>query len=443
MIKRVVDLITDKRDGAEHSKEEIGQLVAGYVSGDVADYQMSAWLMAVMFRGLTERETLYLTQAMVASGIVLDWSGVSGPFVDKHSTGGVGDKTSLAVVPILAANGIHVAKLSGRGLGNTGGTLDKLDSIPGFSSSLSIEAFKKQVADIGASICGQTADLVPADKKLYALRDAAGSVTSTSLIAASIMSKKIAAGAQCIVLDVKVGSGAFMQTNEAARELAQAMLKIGEGAGRSVVAILSDMDSPLGRTVGNRLEVQEVIQLLSGDANVDPRLLDVVTELSIAGLQITEVCTDRHETRGIVAETIISGRALAKFEQIIDAQGGDLASVKSKSLKPNLAIRAPRSGYLKSIRADVVGISAMRLGAGRDKKEDAIDYDAGIVLKASLGQFVEQGDVLAELYSESSSRSESVAAQLLDAWTITSDAPPQQDVIFETLIGKRASHLTS
>jgi len=436
MTKRVVDLITDKRDGGEHSREEIDFLIGGYVAGDVVDYQISAWLMAVMFRGLTERETLYLTQAMVASGIVLDWSDVPGPFVDKHSTGGVGDKTSLAVVPILAANGIHVAKLSGRGLGNTGGTLDKLDSIPGFSSALSIQDLKRQVAEIGACICGQTADLVPADKKLYALRDAAGSVTSTPLIAASIMSEEIAAGAPSIVLDVKVGSGAFMQTYEAARELAEAMLKIGEGAGRDVVAILTDMDSPLGRAVGNTLEVQEVIQLLTGDPNVDSRLIDVVTELSVAGLLVTDICKDRHEAKRIVGESITSGHALAKFEQIIDAQGGSLEAVKTRQLEPNAVIRAPQSGYIRTIRADIVGLSAMRLGAGRDKKEDPIDYDAGIVLAACLGEYVQEGAVLANLYSESGSRSESVAAHLLTAWTFSNDSQSIQDVVFETLVGR-------
>ena len=433
MNKRVVDLIVEKREGAEHTKEEIGQLVAGYVSGSVADYQMSAWLMAVMFQGLSDNETLYLTQAMVQSGTVFDWSDVPGPFVDKHSTGGVGDKTSLAVVPLLAANGIHVAKLSGRGLGNTGGTLDKLDSIPGYQSGLSVEAIKKQIKAVGACLCAQTEELVPADKKLYALRDASGTVQSIPLIAASIMSKKIAMGCKAIVLDVKVGSGALMTTYEGSRQLAEAMLRIGEGFGRDLVIVLTDMDTPLGKAVGNRLEVQETIELLQGDPEVDSRLNDVFTDLTVAGLLVTQVCKDREEAADRVRETITSGRAWAKFEEIIAAQGGSLERFNAHNVEPNGSVTAPHDGYVASIRADVVGLSAMRLGAGRDKKEDTIDLDAGITINVPLGKYVRKGDVLAELYSSSEKKSDSVAQSLLEAWTISEEEPGLRGVVIDSM----------
>ncbi|MDQ2686631.1 MAG: thymidine phosphorylase, partial [Armatimonadota bacterium] len=379
---RTVDLIVKKREGSTLSQQEIAFLVGGYMRGDIPDYQMSAWLMAVLWRGLTEPETFALTGAMVASGETLDLSSLPDVPVDKHSTGGVGDKTTLAVVPILASAGVPVAKMSGRGLGHTGGTLDKLASISGLRTELSQEEILAQVRRVGACVCAQTEQLVPADRKMYALRDATGTVESLPLIAASIMSKKIAGGSRAVVLDVKVGGGAFMKTLDEARALAALMVRIGAAHGQRVVAVLSDMNAPLGRSVGNWLEVQEIVGLLQNHPDTEPHLAQIVRRLAALGFVVAGHTPSVEDGETLAVRQIESGAAFEKLCEIAAAQGGDAACLRhpeGMTQAPHQDVLASQSGFVKHIDAQAIGLAAMRLGAGRAAKDDVIDPLAGIV----------------------------------------------------------------
>lgn len=392
---RIVDLIIKKREGGEHSREELQFIIDGYLDGSVGEEQISAWLMAVYFRGMSDQETAALTDIMQHSGAVLTYADVSDIIVDKHSTGGVGDKTTLVVAPLVAASGVPIAKLSGRGLGFTGGTLDKLESIPGLRVDISGEAFRAQLNNIGIVVAGQTANLVPADKKLYALRDITGTIESIPLIASSIMSKKLASGANKIVLDVKFGSGAFMQQPEQAKELAKAMVKIGNALNRQTVAVLSSMDQPLGYAVGNTVEVQEAIDTLEGHGPAD------FTELclNLAGYMIflggkALSAEDGYTKAKMLLE---NGFALEKFYQLIKAQGGSLANGLPEA-EFTASVYAARAGIVQAIDAKTIGHSSMLLGAGRETKHSIIDPTAGIILRKKVGETVEQGEVIAELH---------------------------------------------
>ncbi|HSJ38482.1 MAG TPA: pyrimidine-nucleoside phosphorylase [Planococcus sp. (in: firmicutes)] len=398
---RMVDLIEKKRDGFELSTEEIQYIVTDYTAGDIDDYQMSAFLMAVYFQNMTDRERADLTLAMAASGDQIDLSAIDGIKVDKHSTGGVGDTTTLVLGPLVAACGVPVAKMSGRGLGHTGGTIDKLEAIEGFHVELSTEDFIKQVNDIGVAVIGQSGNLTPADKKLYALRDVTATVNSIPLIASSIMSKKIAAGADAIVLDVKTGEGAFMKTAEDAEELAHAMVGIGNATGRKTMAIISDMSQPLGFAIGNALEVKEAIETLQGNGPED------LTELCLVlGSQMVVVggkADDLDEARKMLEEVINNGKALEVFRQFIKAQGGNPAVVDDVSLLPQAKyvkeVPSQQEGYISFMEADEIGTAAMVLGAGRATKDSEIDLAVGIVLHKKVGDFVKKGEALATIHS--------------------------------------------
>lgn len=398
---RVVDLIIKKKNGEKLTNEEISFLIKGYVAGEIPDYQISSLLMAICFKGLDREEQVSLTMEMLHSGDQIDLSRVNGICVDKHSTGGVGDKTTLAIAPILAACSLKLAKMSGRGLGHTGGTLDKLESIPGFKISISPEDFFKQVNEIGIAVVGQTANITPADKKLYALRDVTGTVESVGLIAGSIMSKKLASGAHYILLDVKVGEGAFMKTVEEAKVLAKAMVDIGDSCGRKTVAMLTDMDQPLGEAVGNSLEVIEAIETLKGKGPKDFR--DLCYALSEEMLLMTGICNNEQEARKMVDEAISSGKALDKLKQMIEYQDGDSKVINDYSLFPQakslIEIKSEKEGYISSIKALEIGNAAMILGAGRKTKEDKIDLSVGVKVKVKVGCKVNKGDTLAVLYA--------------------------------------------
>ncbi len=434
---RAVDLIAKKRDGGEHSEQELRQLVSGCVAGDIPDYQISAWLMAVLWRGLTDAETFALTAAMVASGDTLDLSGLPSVPVDKHSTGGVGDKTTLAVVPILASAGVPVAKMSGRGLGHTGGTLDKLESLPGLRTQLTTDEILAQVREIGACVCAQTARLVPADQKLYALRDATATVESLPLIAASIMSKKIAGGSRAVVLDVKVGGGAFMRTLSDARALAELMVRIGAAHGQRVVAVLSDMNVPLGRAVGNRLEVNEVAALLQNDTDAEPHLRELTRFLAAVGFVVAGRAASLPDGLALASDQIASGAALQKLAEMVAAQGGD-ADYLTHPDRPPVApitrtVQATRAGFVSAIDAQSVGLAAMRLGAGRATKDDAVDPTAGVVLCAAPGDAVAPGDALATLFTSRADALQDAAAQIQTAVLIADVPPAPAPLIYETL----------
>ena len=426
---RAVDIIARKRDGLELSAEEIEFFVQGFTSGQIPDYQVAAWAMAVLLRGMTPRETTDLTMTMVRSGETLDLTSVAPWVVDKHSTGGVGDKTSLVVAPIIAALGLPVAKMSGRGLGFSGGTLDKLESIPGFTVTLSIERFLANLREYGIVLAGQTADLAPADGKLYALRDVTATVPSLPLIASSIMSKKIASGAQAIVLDVKVGRGAFMETVDDARALAQMMIRIGEGVGRQVTAVLSDMSQPLGQAVGNALEVVEAIQTLHGAGPDDFRehCLVIASEMLVLGKRAHTPAEGRQ-----LAETALrDGAAMLKFCVWVRAQGGDDRVVEDLSLLPQAAVKvdvpAPRSGYIAGIDAREVGLTAVELGAGRTRKGDPVDHAVGIVLGAKVGAHVQTQERLFTVHAGNAAAAARATERLLAAYTWSDEpvaAPP-------------------
>ncbi|ALS78346.1 pyrimidine-nucleoside phosphorylase [Planococcus kocurii] len=398
---RMVDLIEKKRDGNELSTEEITFIITGYTNGDIADYQMSAFLMAVYFQNMTERERADLTMAMAESGDQIDLSAIEGIKVDKHSTGGVGDTTTLVLGPLVAACGVPVAKMSGRGLGHTGGTIDKLEAIDGFHVELSTEDFIKQVNDHKLAVIGQSGNLTPADKKMYALRDVTGTVNSIPLIASSIMSKKIAAGADAIVLDVKTGEGAFMKTPEDAKELAHAMVGIGNATGRKTMAIISDMSQPLGFAIGNALEVKEAIETLQGKGPED------LTELCmVLGSQMVVVggkAATLEEARAMLEKVIENGQALEVLKQFIEDQGGNPAVVDDVTLLPQAKfiteVPSKEEGYISFMEADEIGTAAMVLGAGRATKESVIDLAVGIVLHKKVGDFVKTGEAIATIYS--------------------------------------------
>ncbi len=401
---RMYDIIKHKRDGLELTPQEINHFVAGYAGGSIPDYQASALAMAIFLRGMNARETANLTMEMAVSGDTVDLSSIPGTKVDKHSTGGVGDKTTLAVVPLVASLGVPVPKMSGRGLGHTGGTLDKLESIPGYSVQQERARFLEIARTVGCAVVGQTADLVPADKKLYALRDVTATVDCIPLIASSIMSKKIAAGADAILLDVKCGSGAFMKTTELAIELAQAMVDIGEHVERQTVALITDMDQPLGHAVGNSLEVMEACDVLKGSAPSD--IAETCVELA-ANMLVLADKGSLDECRRMVRAQIANGAGLAKLCEMVEAQGGDAAVLHDYALfaQPKVVheVRATRAGWVCHMDAERVGVAACELGAGRERIEDAIDPSAGIVLARKTGDWVERGDVLATLCTSDSS----------------------------------------
>lgn len=428
---RMYDLIVKKRNGGVLSKEEIDFMIKGYTKGDIPDYQMSAMMMAIYFKGMDEAETLSLTMAMEKSGDVLKLDAIKGIKVDKHSTGGVGDKTSLALTPMVAACGIPVAKMSGRGLGHTGGTIDKLESFPGFSTELTTENFIRNVNNIGIAIMGQTADLAPADKKLYALRDVTATVDNMSLIASSIMSKKLAAGADAIVLDVKTGSGAFMKTEEDAYALAREMVKIGNGAGRRCVAVVSDMDEPLGYAVGNALEVKEAIATLKGNGPAD--FTELVLALGVQMLILGGRAFSEEEAKEMLKRTIADGSALRKLAEFVRTQGGDEKAVFEEELLPKAVIikemKAEQEGYISHIACDEVGICSLLLGGGRETKESVIDLAVGIVLAKKVGDYVNAGDTLAVIHANDEKKLSAAEERLKRAYSITKEKPEKRPLI--------------
>lgn len=420
---RMYDLILKKKQGGELSTDEIRYMIEGFTGGSIPDYQMSAMTMAICFRGMTPRETVDLTLAMRDSGDVLDLSGIKGVKVDKHSTGGVGDKTSLALTPIIAALGVPVAKMSGRGLGHTGGTIDKLECFDGFTTALSEEQFAGNVNTIGIAIAGQTANLAPADKKLYALRDVTATVDQMSLIASSIMSKKLASGSDAIVLDVKTGNGAFMKKLEDSRALAKEMVSIGTMAGKKTVAVITDMDQPLGRAVGNSLEVREAIDTLRGEGPADFK--EVVFALGSQMLMLAGRAADEKEARALMEGVIEDGSALDKFAQFVRAQGGDAAPVYDTSLLPvagkTLEVTAKESGYVHRILAEDIGIACMTLGGGRETKESAIDLSVGIILEKKNGDAVSDGEVLATIYGNDDAKMQAAYEKIAHAYEIAKE----------------------
>jgi pyrimidine-nucleoside phosphorylase len=424
----VVELIQRKRDGDELSAAEIDELVLG----DVPDYQLAAFLMAVYFRGLSDRETFALTDAMVRSGEQIELHAALGRrVVDKHSTGGVGDKATLAVGPIVAACGVPFGKMSGRGLGHTGGTLDKLESIPGFRVELSTDEFVAQVRDIGIAVVGQTANLVPADKKLYGLRDVTATVDNVSLIAASIMSKKIASGADAIVLDVKVGDGAFMKTLADGKVLAEEMIALGVDAGRDVACELTDMSQPLGHAVGNALEVHEALATVRGEG--PPDLTELVLGAAAHLLALSDLGVDVAEGRRLAELAVEDGSAVEAYERWIRAQGGD-PDESALPRAPFIAEAfAPRAGYVQGLSALHVGIEALHLGAGRETKDDTIDHAVGIVCRKKRGDAVEEGEALAEIHARDEATAAAVAERIRDAYVIGDDAPAAVPIVLEVV----------
>lgn len=432
---QMTDLIAKKRDGGKLSAEEIDYMVQGYTCGDIPDYQMSAMCMAILFVGMDSDEILHLTLSMERSGDTIDLSPINGIKGDKHSTGGVGDKTSLILCPMVAACGVKIAKMSGRGLGHTGGTVDKLESFPGFSTALTDEQFFDNVNRIGIALIGQTADLDPADKKLYALRDVTGTVPSIPLMASSIMSKKLASGADVIVLDVKCGSGAFMKTVDEARKLAETMVEIGKGAGRHVAACITDMDQPLGRCVGNALEVKEAISVLKGETKGD--LLELCLTLGSCILTSGGIAPDNATAREMLTTAVESGAALQKLGELIEGQGGDKNDVIDTSRLPaaNIvtAVNAPESGYVAHIEADEVGLVSMHLGGGRVTKESEIDLSVGVILNKKVGEYVAAGEKLAEIHASSEADAAKAAESLIKCYTLSA-TPVEQPVLIKQII---------
>lgn len=436
---RIQDIIAKKRDGGALSPEEIDWFVSGYTRGDtVADYQAAALLMAIYLRGMNPSETARLTAAMANSGQILDLARTipsATPTLDKHSTGGVGDKTTLIVVPILAAAGIAVCKMSGRGLGHTGGTLDKLESIPGFRVDLSPGEMMHQVATVGACLAGQTGDLAPADKKLYALRDATATVGSLPLIVGSILSKKLAGGASSFLFDVKAGSGALMKTLAEAEALAEALVEGARQNGRRAVAVLSDMSQPLGTTVGNALEIREAVQALTPGAAVDPRLYQLCVSLASEGLRLAGIAQSTTEAQETVERLLQSGAALEKFRQIIVAQGGDSAFIRDReNALPRARIvetvLAPASGYITTVDTEEIGNIVVALGGGRAKKEDRIDPAVGVVVKTSIGKKINAGETLAEVHAGTEEQARSAAARLQAAYRIEKTSNSEPSLIY-------------
>lgn len=435
---RTVDIIQNQRDGRTLTTEEIHYLINGYVKGEIPDYQLSAWAMAVYFQGLSARETADLTMAMAASGDQIDLGQIRGKKVDKHSTGGVGDTTTLVLAPLVAAAGVPVAKMSGRGLGHTGGTIDKLESIPGFNVERTKEQFINQVNDIGVAVISQSGNITPADKMLYGLRDVTATVESIPLIASSIMSKKIAAGADAIVLDVKTGGGAFMKTPEDSIRLAQAMVEIGDQVGRETIAVISSMNEPLGYAIGNGLEVQEAIDTLAGrgPADLTELCLTLGTYMVIAGGQ----ATDEQSARAMLEDLLRNGTALERFKQLVAAQGGDTSVIEDPSRLPRaehvLEVRAERDGYVSAMDAEAIGRAAMKLGAGRETKQSQIDMAAGIVLRVKVGERVENGTVLAELHTNRDQAEAAVIAGEVQKSIELSDQEPAPFPFIHAIVTK-------
>jgi pyrimidine-nucleoside phosphorylase len=432
---RAVDIITKKRDGGELSRAEIEFFVDGLTSGAIPDYQVAAWAMAVYFQGMSARETTHLTLAMVASGEQLDLSDTVPFAVDKHSTGGVGDKVTLVVEPLVASCGVPVGKMSGRGLSFSGGTIDKLESIPGFRTALTTAEFKQQLRDIGVALTGQSANLAPADGKLYALRDVTGTVNSIPLIASSVMSKKIAGGAQAIVLDVKVGTGAFMPTVAEAAKLASAMVAIGRHAKRRVVALLSDMNQPLGHAVGNALEVREAIDTLHGGGPADFRehCLEVAAHLLVLAKHARTTRAARTE----LVAALDGGQAWEKFRQLVEAQGGDLAVIDQPERLPAASLTetmpAPRAGYLRRVDAREIGLSAVDLGAGRATKADEIDHAVGLVIYHKVGERVKKGEPLFTVHANAADRLQAARTRVLAAHVFSAQPVKPLPLFYRTL----------
>ncbi|MBI1750827.1 MAG: thymidine phosphorylase [Acidobacteria bacterium] len=434
---RIVDLIRRKRDSGELTREEIQFLVSGCSRGEIPDYQISAWLMATLIRGMTRAEIAALTEAMLYSGEVLDLSALPGKKVDKHSTGGVGDKTSLVIAPAVAAAGLYVPMISGRGLGHTGGTLDKLESIPGFNVNLSLGEFRRVLAECGCALIGQTAEIAPADKKLYALRDVTGTVESSALICGSIMSKKLAEGIDVLVLDVKTGSGAFMKREEDAVHLAELMVDTGVRMGKRVVALITDMDQPLGRYVGNALEIEECIHVMRGESRGD--LYELCIELSAWMFLLGDRVATIEEGKRLAAEMISSGRALEKFREIVRLQGGDPAAVDDPLRLPKAKhtrdVMSPAAGYISAIACEQIGVASCVLGGGREKKEDSIDPAVGVVLHKKRGDRVVTGGPLCTIHYNSDARLDEARRLIELAYRIEPEPPRRPRPLVHGIIG--------
>jgi pyrimidine-nucleoside phosphorylase len=434
---RAIDVIRKKRDGGELSANEIESLVNAYTSGDIPDYQVSAWLMAVVLRGMTRSETAALTDAMLHSGEVLDLTSLPARQIDKHSTGGVGDKTSLVLAPLVAAAGVVVPMISGRGLGHTGGTLDKLEAIPGFNVNLTVAQFRRVLETCGCAMIGQTAEIAPADRKLYALRDVTGTVESPYLICASIMSKKLAEGIDGLVLDVKTGSGAFMKNEADAAFLAELMVETGERMGKEVIALITDMDQPLGMMIGNSLEVIEAVEILRGEGPEDLRQLCV--ELAAWMLLLGEVSPTVAEGRTLGQKLIASGAALEKFRYMVELQGGDPGVIddfkKLPQARHKMAISSPKAGYLESLQCEQVGTACVILGGGRERKEDSVDPAVGIALHKKVGDAVSVGEPLSTIYYNAESRAQRARQLLEQSYRITASPLREKRPLIHRVIG--------
>jgi pyrimidine-nucleoside phosphorylase/thymidine phosphorylase len=432
---RTVDLILRKRGGDELSVDEIQYLINGYTTGDIPDYQMAAFLMAAYFSGMTDRELSSFTEVMMASGESLSLDDIPGVKVDKHSTGGVGDKTSLICAPIAAAAGVVVPMISGRSLGHTGGTLDKLESIPGFRTDLTIDQFRAQLSQVGLAFMGQSEEIAPADKRLYALRDVTGTVEAISLIASSIMSKKMAEGLDALVLDVKVGDGAFMKKQVDARRLAAAMVGVGRRLDKKVQALITDMHQPLGFAVGNALEVMEVSQTLQKAGPADLTRLSL--ELAARMIHLGKVTATLEEARKLAEDKLMDGSAYAKFKQVVEAQGGNPQALDRFELLPNASgmreILSPRAGYVSAIRAEDIGRASSMMGAGRSRKEDVIDPAVGVILEVKVGEKVESGSVLCRLYYTGEENLDEAAELVEDAFRISGTRPEERELILEVV----------
>ena len=434
---RMYDLIEKKKEGRILTEEEIRWMIDGYVRGEIPDYQMSAMMMAICFQGLNEKETLDLTLSMRDSGDCLDLSEIPGKKADKHSTGGVGDKTSLVLAPVIASLGIPMAKMSGRGLGHTGGTIDKLECFPGFTTGLNEEKFMENIKNIGIAIAGQTANLAPADKKLYALRDVTATVNQMSLIAGSIMSKKLAAGSDIIVLDVKTGSGAFMKRLEDAKKLAETMVSIGTMAGKKTAAVITDMDQPLGNAVGNSIEVIEAIEALSGKGPAD--FMQVVSAIGSKILMLAERAADEAEAEDMICRCIKSGAAKKKFAEFVEAQGGDASYVwdtdQFKKAEYKIEVLSEKEGFIQKIDAASIGRACMALGGGRERKDSAIDLSVGIYLCKKRGDFVKKKEPLAVIYASDRERGEEEKERVRNAYTIGAVCPDESGTIKAVIDG--------
>jgi pyrimidine-nucleoside phosphorylase len=432
---RTVDLIHRKRDGEELSNAEISFVIDGYTRGDIPDYQLSAFLMAVFFSGMSDREVSSLTESMMSSGEVVDLSSIPGVKVDKHSTGGVGDKTSLIAAPLAAAAGVVVPMISGRALGHTGGTLDKLESIPGFRTNLSIDEFRDQLSRLKLAFIGQTPQIAPADGKMYSLRDATATVESIPLIASSIMSKKLAVGLDALVLDVKVGSGAFMKKQTDARKLAQMMVGIGRRKDKRVQALITDMNQPLGYAVGNALEIMEVSQTLQNGGPED--LTRISLELAARMIFLGKITATLEDAREVAQARLLDRSGYEKFKEVIEAQGGNPQVLDRFELLPNASgareILCPRPGYISAINAEDIGLASAMIGAGRDTKEDTIDPAVGVILEGKIGQKMDAGTVLCRIYHTSEDRLEEAAQLVEDAFRISAHAPDERNLILEVV----------